>query len=119
MGFPEKEEHIRQFNELGEWKRNYILRYIWSLAHHHPPKRDLELWIGDLNDPYDGMRLKIWFSNVSEKGYDTVSLSFVLLEVELNEHGQYVFSDLADDKILLFECDDFEFRLEQVPYDEV
>jgi hypothetical protein len=114
-----QETYIQRFREIEPWNYDDMVRYIWYPPQENATQRDLELWLGKWKDHYDPTRLKMKCYNVNKEGYAAVSFARIHLDVELNEQGKYVFTTSNDYEGLRFTCEHFEFRVEEVAFDEL
>ncbi len=119
--FEPQNDILRDDHIIDAWRGEVIMRGIWSFPPNDPPRRDLEIWLGDLFNPFDGVRLKIYAYNVSALGCDKIWWHGIAvhMEVHIGDDGQYIFLNTNDDRIVLFECSDFDSRFERVAYDQV
>ena len=115
-----REEHLQRFSQLVPWNTQHIIRCSWSLHYEDGIKRDLELWLRKRDNLFDPLRLKLHIYDVSARSYRTIYLGMLCkLQVEFSKKDmQYVFLDVHDSSSLLFECRDFDFRLDPVGDDD-
>jgi hypothetical protein len=111
---------VQRFYELKPWDYQEIIRYDWSLSYGKEVKRNMELWLGKWDDFQDFRRLKLKISDVSIHAYSTIYFKGerTNLYVVIGQNNRYIFLDTYDSTDILFECNDFDFSLEQVGFED-
>lgn len=110
---------IEAFHAINPWNYQEIIRYDWSLSYGEEVKRNMELWLGKWRDFSDFERLKIKLYDISIRGYNTIYFKGERTNISvIRKNSGYIFLDTYDGTDVLFECNDFDFYLEQVGFEE-